>query len=165
MPFEAFPFELKLFVASSDICFFFFLAAIGSLIMTIVWSSSKETKRALDELFSPDEPVFMEPGGPLVSVLPPLCEDARRGDLLGLVGVYSLRLPSLVRSAQTLFARSSVFLGSLAAFLSPRWTALMTLRSSESGDLLWRVSSSDEYPLGFFAAAARPLPETLPRTQ
>ena len=35
----------------------------------MAWSSPKETESALDALFSPDGPVFMEPDGPLVSIL------------------------------------------------------------------------------------------------
>ena len=128
-------------MASSATCFFFFLAAMCSLILPMPWSSSKETERALDALFSPDEPAFMESDGPLVSILPTLRGDVPRGGLLGLVGVYFSGLPSLLRGARTLVARSPVLLGSFArAFLSPRWTAVMALRSSESGGLLGRVS-------------------------
>ena len=72
------------------------------------------------------------------------------------VGVYSPAPPSFVRSAQTLFARSSFFLDSsvVCVLRSPYWTARTILRSSESGDLCERISSSDEYPLGFLADAA-----------
>ena len=147
---EAFSFVLVLFFVASSATFFFFAAI-----------RSKETKSALDAPFSPTEPAFMEPEvGALVAIPPTLRGDVL-GDLLGVVSVYftstGLTPGSLLRSAQTLFARSPDVLGSFSlAFYNPRWTAVMTLRSSESGGLLGRVSyaSSDVYPLDFFLAAA-----------
>ena len=80
---------------------------------------------------------------------PTLRGDALRGDRLGVVDVYVTGLPPFVRSSQTLFARSSGLLGAfVCGFRSPRWTALMALRSSESGDFFGRGASSDAYPLG-----------------
>ena len=77
----------------------------------MAWAPAKENEGALGALPSPDEAAVIDPEGPLVSMGTLRGDiDVLRGDLLGVVGGYFAGLPSLLRSAQTVFARSSGFL-------------------------------------------------------
>ena len=136
------------FLLASSATFYFF-AAILSLILHIPGSSKDEERVLLVGLFLPEDAVLMETfDGPLVSMLPTPLEDVL-GDRRGVANgkdVFHRGHNVVFRRAQTLFANAPDFVGSLvAAVCSPCtcWTAAMTLRSAESGDLFGRVTSSE----------------------